>query len=475
MATVAASRLVSTVLDPQQIQGNILRPFRGGHQAFLFLSFRNDRPGARAWLRQAADRVAVTGDVARTKAEHRDGSGRALLNVGITATGLVLLHPEVSGHLAGHTAFWHGPLGNRLDDAGHLTTAPALLGDVGAGDPEHWVVGGLGVPVDALLTLAAGGQDALRAAVDREKRAAEQSGLAVTSVQWGEALYEGKQRIEHFGFADGISQPGIRGFEDQPRPGAPVIAAGEFVLGLAGERRPPTWQPRPTPAPWMRSGSFQVFRRLRQDVSGWWRQMNTLSEGSGTPEEAAARALGRHLDGRPLAELENEDELNAFTFRDDDAGTRTPNFAHIRKVNPREDGVFRDRNHKMLRRGITFGPRLGRNVPDDGQERGMFFNAYMASIDDQFEFVQRKWAGDPGFPASTLAKYRRGAEGRIDGLDPVLGANAETAGQTLTPQVLRGIPAAAFGGFVTTTGSVYAFAPSRRALRQLAGDDLLDG
>ncbi|MFC7534236.1 Dyp-type peroxidase [Actinoplanes sp. GCM10030250] len=492
MTTVVASPLA----DLGQIQGNILRAFREEHQAFLPISFRSRRAGARTWLAAVAGRVAGTddvtpsrgaqrdGDVRRNGAAHRhgdaapNGSRRALLNLGLTATGLVMLHPEIAGDLVGHAAFWQGPLGNRLDDEGRLTTAPALLGDVGAGDPERWVVGGLGTPVDALLTVAADDAESLRVAVDREVREAEQAGLEVLPVQWGEVLRDRQQghRIEHFGFADGISQPGIRGFADSARlrPGTPIIAAGEFILGCAGERRPPTWTPRPTPAPWMRGGSFQVFRRLKQDVAGWWQRMDRLSEQGGTPEEAAARALGRHLDGRPLAELDQAGEINAFSFRGDDDGSRTPNFSHIRKVNPREDGVFRDRGHKMLRRGITFGPRLERGAADDGRERGMFFNAYMASIEDQFEFVQRRWAHDPGFPASMLARYGRGAQ-RVDGLDPVLGDDPESAGRRLGAAVVRGIPAAAFGGFVTTTGSVYAFAPSRAALRRLAGDDHLDG
>jgi Dyp-type peroxidase family len=458
--------MASPLSDSSQIQGNILRPFRGDHQAFLFLSFRSDRTGARSWLATAAVRATGSDDVP----PHRTGD--ALLNVGLTAAGLVLLHPEVSGDLVGHSAFWQGPLGTRLDDAGAITSAPALLGDLGPGDPAQWVVGGPGRPVDALLTVAAHDLGALQDAVENEVREAARHGLEVLLVQWGDVLRndDGK-RIEHFGFADGISQPGVRGFADTVRPGAPVIAAGEFVLGYPGERRPPSWTPRPTPAPWMRNGSFQVFRRLRQDVAGWWERMGTLAD---DPEEAAARALGRHLDGRPLAAPVHDGELNAFTYHGDDDGARTPRYAHIRKVNPREDGVFRDRGHKMLRRGIPFGSRLDRGLPDDGQDRGMLFNAYMANIDDQFEYVQRRWAGDPGFPASALSRYGRSAPG-VDGLDPVLGPDARVAGETLAPEVMRGIPAAGFGGFVTTTGAVYAFAPSVSALHLLAGDTIVGG
>ena len=452
----------SPLADPQRIQGNILRPFGGEHQAYLFLSFRHRREQAREWLGAAAGRVDGTDDVVGGGIP----PGRVYLNLGLTATGLVALHPEVAGDLAGFEAFWRGPLGARLDDAGRLSTTAALLGDAGAGDPEHWVIGGPGrAPVDALLTLAADDEPALRQRVEQERQAATALGLAVLSPeQWGTVVRgPDGQRVEHFGFADGISQPGIRGFDGDARPGSPAIAAGEFILGCAGERRPQTWAPRPTPAPWLRGGSFQVFRRLRQDAAGWWARMEQLAGEQSSPEEAAARALGRHLDGRPLAPVGDSQHRNDFTYAGDDEGARTPLYAHIRKMNPRNDEVFRDRGHKLLRRGIPFGPPFDRAAPDD-RERGLIFNAYMASIEDQFEFLQRRWANDPGHPAVPDSGGHR-----VAGLDPVLGDDPGTARRRLGEQVAAEIPAPAFGGFVTTTGSVYAFAPSRPALALLAG------
>jgi Dyp-type peroxidase family len=474
----------SPLAEPQQIQGNILRPFGGVYQAFLFLSFGNDRDGARAWLGRAAKHVSGTADVRAA----RNGSGikpaTSLMNVGLTATGLVTLHSEVAGDLVGFDAFWRGPLGDRLDDSGRLTTAAALLGDVGLSDPRCWVIGGPdGPPIDALLTIAAEDRDTLQVAVDRELAAAAGPGVCVLrlgkaagggTVQWGRVLLRDGRRVEHFGFVDSISQPGIRGFHDvgRARPGAPVIAAGEFILGCASERRPRSWAPRPVPAPWMWGGSFQVFRRLRQDVERWWERMrenSAVEGGAGGVEEAAARALGRRADGTPLARTDSENP-NDFTYRDDKPGSETPRYAHIRKVNPRDDEVFRDRGHKLLRRGIPFGPPFERGRSEQ-PERGLLFNAYMASIEDQFEFVQRRWANDPEFPSSTIARYEgtRGAALGIDGLDPVLGDDRETASRRLAQEVVRDIPEPAFGKFVTTTGAVYAFAPSRLALRLLAG------
>jgi Dyp-type peroxidase family len=473
MATDYDSRRLAS---SRQIQGNILAPFRCDHQAFVFLSFRQQRAAARRWLRD------VTGRISTTKAT-RKGRKAPFFNVGLTATGLVAIHPEVAADLVQFEAFWRGPLGTRLDDSGALTTTAALLSDVDASDPTNWVVGGPdGPPVDAVLTIAARDVDSLRTLVKDQTAKAGAENLRVVWVDEGKVLRNGaNQSIEHFGFADGISQPGVRDYskakeikdrlEIAKRPGSPIIAAGEFVLGYPAERWPPSRTPRPTPASWMRDGSFQVFRRLRQDVTGWRERMAALSGYGISTEEVAARAIGRHSDGRPLVPGVRADKPNAFDFRDDPYGLYTALYAHIRKMNPRDDRVFRDRSHKLLRRGIPF-ERSDSDRPD-GVEKGLLFNAYMASIENQFEFLQRRWANDPEFPARTSARFQAGAGSgsAINGLDPVVGDDPQLARQRLGKRTVREIPPAAFGGFVTTTGAVYAFAPSLRALKSLAGTD----
>jgi Dyp-type peroxidase family len=484
MATLPDARPLAA---SREIQGNVLAPFRCDHQAFLFLGFHNQRARARQWLAAAAQRITWTADVPAARGAGRSGAPAPWMNLGLTATGLAALHPEVAADLVRFEAFWSGPLGTRIDESGRLTTTPALLGDVDASDPRFWLVGGPErPPVDALLTIAADDREMLTERVARECEKADAAGLHVVLDQRGKVLRnEQRQSVEHFGFADGISQPGIRGFseekrnngrsEDAGRPGSPVIAAGEFVLGCPGERRPPARAPRPSPAPWMRHGSFQVFRRLRQDVAGWWEKMNTLSGWGSAPADVAAKAVGRRPDGRPLAPDVDRNRPNDFSYQDDAHGWHTPVYSHIRKMNPRDDAVFRDRSHQLLRRGICFGPHFDPNKPDL-TERGLFFNAYMASIEDQFEFLQRRWANDPEFPARTLATFRQrtGKGNTVDGLDPVLGDDARAARRRVGNRVARDIPPLAFGGFVTTTGAVYAFAPSRTALLMLAGQASLD-
>ncbi|HEX5994323.1 MAG TPA: hypothetical protein VFY84_04190, partial [Jiangellales bacterium] len=118
----------------QEIQGNILAPFRNDYQAFLFLSFRNQRASARRWLGDAVHRVSSTADVPAAREDKRIAPQRSWMNLGLTATGVVTLHPEVAADLARFEAFWSGPLGTRRDESDHLTTTPALLGDVDPSD-----------------------------------------------------------------------------------------------------------------------------------------------------------------------------------------------------------------------------------------------------------------------------------------------------------------------------------------------------
>jgi deferrochelatase/peroxidase EfeB len=216
----------------------------------------------------------------------------------------------------------------------------------------------------------------------------------------------------------------------------------------------------------MRDGSFQVFLRLRQDVEGWQTQMCELSESSGNTIDAAATVIGRTLDGEPLAVPGSGGGFNDFTFTNDRGGLRTQRFAHIRKMNPR-NGTYDDRTHRLLRRGIPFATplqvetRLPGEKADIAAERGvpgLAFNAFMASIENQFEFLQQSWASSP----DSLPP------GAADGPDPVVGvSDAPCFFQRAKADPVE----IHFGRFVWTSGAVYAFAPSLSALSRLAGPD----
>jgi len=117
----------------------------------------------------------------------------------------------------------------------------------------------------------------------------------------------------------------------------------------------------------------------------------------------------------------------------------------------------------MRRRGSRTS---GRGIPyaeppsdtDRSGARGLVFNAFMASIPDQFEFLLRNWASNP----SSLPTVPPVA----DGPDPLVGASDAPC---FLRQKGRAKPTEIyFGRYVWTTGAVYAFAPSIPTLRKLA-------
>ena len=478
----------------ETIQGNILAPFNKPHQMFLFLNFNNHQDGARQWVTALSDtRIATTKAVGEHNVEHKalkadrgmQPPKQVWMGVSLTSSGLVTLHPELAADLVRYDAFWRGPLGEGRDEYGNLTASPALLGDEVESDPRRWVIGGPNqAPVDALVTIAADAENDLRERVEVELRLVGELGLSVLEVrqrdgrrsqgQRGDTLGGPQAGAEHFGFKGGVSQPGVRGFtsatirhgrwESKDQPGTQIIATGEFVLGHAGERGSYARTRPLDPPSWMRDGSFQVFLRLTQDVVGWRDQMHRL--GSALSEDIAAKAIGRRPDGTPLAPAGGGQGLNDFNYHDDPYGYHTPRFAHIRKANPRHDALFHDRTHRLLRRSIPFGPPFEAGqveARDDDLERGLLFNAFMASIEDQFEFVQRNWASNAQFTRVTPGAG--GAENATaDGPDPLIGASThpcvlQREGEEPLRLDLR--------RFVRTSGAVYAFAPSIPTLRRL--------
>jgi Dyp-type peroxidase family len=291
---------------------------------------------------------------------------------------------------------------------------------------------------------------------------------------------------EHFGFKDGVSQPTVAGIEPEPKPGEPpAIPLGEFVLGYqdaAGSSASvgSLWQ----------NGSFVVFERIRQNVVGFRTQAAKAAEGSNstlTPAAMEAKMVGRWPSGTPLETSPESDPgesgvTNAFEYAaapyDDGEGTKTPRFAHIRKANPRdetrpdlEDPVSR---HRMIRRGIPFGPMLPDGATtDDSAARGLHFFCYVADIARQFEFVQSKWLNDGNFPNGGVppqpgGPYTPPTSGEPpDGPDPVVGEH--DAGAEVALHTSQGVHSLALGAeVVSITAGTYFFAPSLTAIGQLA-------
>ena len=299
---------------------------------------------------------------------------------------------------------------------------------------------------------------------------------------------------EHFGFADGISQPGIRGLThpsrphaapDEGLPGQALVWPGEFVLGYPGEDEGAPGKPGPVaalPARWARDGAYMVFRRLEQRVPEFREFVAAQAARLGIhPDLLAARMVGRWKSGAPLelAPLSDRPRLAADPQRNNDFGYAAdpdqracPYAAHIRKTNPRDDlpeGSATVLPHRIIRAGIPFGPEVMPGETRTRYSRGLLFVCYQASIGRQFEFIQRQWASDPGF---VCGKTRPASGAPVTpGYDPIIGTapgGRTRAMDEPAPNYPSGnrrsrieMPQA----FVVPTAAAYFFMPSIKALR----------
>ena len=137
---------------------------------------------------------------------------------------------------------------------------------------------------------------------------------------------------EHFGWLDGVSQPGVIGLAT-PFPGQRQLDPGLFAFGYGVTSTPPL--------PWMSNGSFMVFRRLKQLVPEFTQYLLTQAQSLGMdPVLLGARVVGRWKSGAPVVLTPSQDDStmgpdpernNNFDFSDDQAQRRCPFGADIQK------------------------------------------------------------------------------------------------------------------------------------------------
>jgi len=497
--TPRSTRFADDVLA--DIQGFISSGY--GHlspAAYLFLQFR-DEGKAQDWLRHLVPEItsARPWPVASNGVKMKP---TVTVNIAFTADGLTAMGlpsqvlntfpPEFQEGMA-------SPIRSRI------------LGDTEESDPVEWELGGTGKPpIHAVLLLHAASAAGLEAACRAQRTLLDDAGGGVVelpaSMQTG---YRPDGDHEAFGFHDGISQPAITGITGD---GVPT---GEFILGYQNhfEIIPPTpVVPEgldrsavlpPLANPYHASqrlrdlginGSYVVYRKLQQDVAGFWQFMKRESVRSTGAEDTAhmiwlaSRCVGRWPSGAPLVLAPRADDPRAsnrddFLYGDDTDGLACPLGAHIRRTNPRDvikpyataQSLSMSEAHRLLRRARTFGPALfdpsilvdstnlaGRQalleLADDGNARGIHFFCVNASIRSQFEFVQQTWCNNPRFG------------GLNDNKDPILGDNARanrTSSHMTIPRRPFRVRTAALPRFVTVRAGAYLFMPGMTALKYL--------
>jgi Dyp-type peroxidase family len=513
------------VLDPGEIQGDALAGFRKDHVRFIFVAFPLDKmTAAKNWLGSLVDRIGYLNAVhafntAFSRMREQLATDPPLsacwLAIGFTYEGLRLLRPD-----------WDFRALDESFKSGSADSA-GVLGDPtdgSPGDPATWEVGRPGQPLHAMLTFAADHEKDVNAAADQMVSDIGQLGFTLVLDQRGDTL-KNMPGHEHFGFKDGISQPGVRGrigphgpfvtrrvlAATDPlagsfsAPGEPLLWPGEFVLGYprkkTGSIKPDDLTTDSIPA-WMKNGSYAVFRKIYQDVPGFLNaikqetaRLRTIA-GFGTfdEEQVGACAVGRWRSGAPLMRApqadnpqlaKDADASNSFFFgrdtpaatyepatnhdpdppqlaRRDPDGKVCPLSSHIRKVNPRDDITDQGNAVRTLERRI-----IRRGVPF-----GPDYDPVLPESADKprgllFVCYQRSIKGGFEFLQHNWANA---ADAPHDGAgaDLIIGQTGGGLREMLVKTPDGASAKLAIANFTHAGGMVYLFTPSRQTLIELA-------
>jgi Dyp-type peroxidase family len=416
------------------IQGNIIPGFNKDHQHFLFFRL-GSRARTKQWLRWIAPWITSMEEVLAFVRAHRalrlklgvrePPMCAAWVNIAFSYRAVRRLVGTADADAFGDQSFRQG-LGARSTYLGDPTRRQH------PGHTSKWVVGGPRKEADILVIVAADDSEDLETLVEAIKHRADDLNIPLLFEQRGDTLPGNLRGHEHFGFKDGISQPGVRGkvstapgdfitprYIDpaDPRarffakPGQLLVWPGEFLLGEPRQQTEHLYNSAPAAANfprWAALGSYLVSRRLRQDVPAFWKFVVRAASGLGIPPQRfASQLVGRWPSGAPIMRTPAADNAaladdvwanNHFIFDDntrpsqlrpipgyggdtfspaaqDLLGAVCPHFAHIRKTNPRDIATDLGKPHDtmmrmILRRGIPFGkPIVGLRRPPSGLVR----------------------------------------------------------------------------------------------------------
>jgi len=502
----------------EDIQGNVIPGFNKDHVRLLFLRIDN-LAAAKQWIKQIFKSIATAKEVwdfnqlFKLTEERRGFEGAVKstwINIAFSYRGLSQLVPADV---------------DQFDDEAFRHSAKRADAD--------WIIGGKDSEPDILLIIEA--DDAREAAVaaqrvrdDIKAPGPAAGGVHVIFEQCGGARDGDMRGREHFGWRDGVSQPGIRGWLSEKRvelftprnlanrnqglPGQDVLWPGEFIFGYEGQDRtnaiapgPDSLKPdgKPVAPQWAENGSYLVLRRLRQDVGGFHRFLRDKGHDLHVePEALGARLVGRWQSGAPVIRAPEHDDLdlakkcnnNHFEYGPpekgeppvprDPLGVRCPFSAHIRKAYPRDEVLaagdpdpYRDprpertlneadtQTHRLLRRGIPYG-RSSNSTPDKPEDD---------AVDRGLLFMAYMTSITDQFEfVSRQWLNDKDFKRPATGVDPILGFVRNTGERgtikTVLPNETNTVQIG-LAKWVTTTGGGYFFAPSITALRTISQPD----
>jgi deferrochelatase/peroxidase EfeB len=400
------------------------------------------------------------------------------LNVGITWPGLVALEVTSRVPLLSFKSFGAFTSG--------AAERAALVGDTGQSAPENWI-GGFGKGTDhVLVTLHAISPDALTAysgrltALFAEGGAYQeiwrQDGMALMEIKDGQPVPTSRV---HFGYTDGISMTTIHGGPERYTPDHQErCEPWLFVLRDEAEN-----YIVPEPRELGLNGSFACFKMIETDGVGFENFLQSNKDKI-DPELHATKICGRWRNGVPLMLSPETDSpaggissehLNNFEYVNADGsgdpkGLRCPVGAHMRRINPRGQPVTgqgvpggSNNTHRLIRRGMPYGPVYDPAKPYDGIERGLLGYFINSSIENQYEFVLGHWVNDSDFAGAVRLNPKS--------KDPMIGTQDPAESVFVIPQANGAPPIkiTGFSSFIMTKAAAYCFLPSMAAIKFISG------
>ncbi|GAA2161918.1 Dyp-type peroxidase family [Humibacillus xanthopallidus] len=519
------------VFDVDEIQGNVLPGFMKPRMAVIALEF-GDLASARRWLGELVPRVTTMSQTMASRLKVRQerlargvsaGSTEAAqtlddawLNVSLSYTSIANLRGGGDASKFEDEAFRTG-----------LADRSSLLGDPtdpsAEGNPANWLFGGPGKAADALVVLGADRQRTLQRLFDEVVEEALAAHLSVLYGEVGGKL--DKLGHEHFGFQDGVSQPGVRGLLPgeppsylTPRtvdpsavpetwlyglPGQYLVWPGAFVFGYPTPGADPLLAaPAAIPGPaWAKNGSYAVYRRLRQDVAGFRafaeEQAASLQDqglAGMTGDLLQTHVVGRWPSGAPLSRTPDADDPdlgadplcnNHFEFaadtpllpltgghddpypraKADPVGLTCPLAAHIRKVNTRDVGNDQGgRRASFQRRLLRRGLPYGPPFPKTGPDPAHGDRGLMF-LSYQASIVDQFEFLNTTWMGDPVAPRSPSGHDLLVGQNGEPGAERQRTCVIVKPTVIGTVVAEQ--DVVIPTGGGYFFTPSISALRDV--------
>ncbi len=450
------------------LQGNIIKSHGRDHSVHLFIQFKADQQKkAKEWIQKFAEKYVTSAILQNAEAIEYQRSkikGSVFANLCLSIAGYEYL--EIPPFQIPHNEAFR--MGMKSD---------SVVGFLGDPAVDTWDYG-LQQEIHAFILIADDDIIDLLQEVNRIYTSLLPVGLVVHREDGFVLRNEKKQVIEHFGFADGISQPlfvkrdvdkakEIDPNFDKWNPLAPLsLVLEKDDNGKTGDSY----------------GSYLVYRKLEQNVKAFHKDQKALADKVGIDNDlAGALIVGRFADGTPVVESgtpTGATSTNNFNYDEDPTEfgldpkpTKCPFHAHIRKTNPRgdtgrvnnspdfEQSLKVERSHRIARRAISYGQKEISKEKEPVSGSGLLFLCFQANLENQFNFMQSAWSNPKNFVAVNV------------GADPVIGQPFPGGGQKWLKK--WGDPNTEecpydFTLWVNMKGGEYFYAPSMSFLKSIS-------